>query len=137
MVKVVLDTNVLVSGFNFPKSKPARVLELLAAGEVTNFISEPIIAEAERVLTDKFFWARSEIQAAVLWLKIFSQHVSPNIHLAVIADGPDNRILECAVTGKVDYLVTGDKHLLDLKTYRIIQIVKPADFLEKIKSPFS
>jgi len=130
MVKVVLDTNVLISGFNFPKSKPARILELIATGEVSNFISEPILEEAERILTDKFFWTLPEIEAAAFWLKTFCHLVSPTTHLAVILDGPDNRILECAVTGKAHPIITGDKHLLVLKAYRGIEIVKPADFLE-------
>ena len=130
MAKVVLDTNVLISGFNFPKSKPAQIFELVAAGKVTNFISEPIIEEAARILTDKFFWILPEVEAAAFWLKTFSHLVTPKTHLAVIVDEPDNRILECAVTGKVDYIITGDKHLLELKAYRGIEIVKPADFLE-------
>lgn len=101
----------------------------MAAGEVTNFISEPILEEVERILTDKFFWTRLEVEAAAFWLKTFSHSVIPKIHLAVINDGPDNRILECAVSGKVDFIITGDKHLFGLKTFRGIASVKPADFL--------
>jgi putative PIN family toxin of toxin-antitoxin system len=129
MVKVVLDTNVLISNFNFPKSKPAQILDLIAAGEVSNFISEPILAEAERILTDKFFWALPEVEAVAFWLKTFCHLVRPKTHLAVILDGPDNRILECAVTGQADFIITGDKHLLVLNAYLNIDIVKPADFL--------
>lgn len=130
MTKVVLDTNVLISGFNFPRSKPAQIVELVAAGEVTNFISEPIIEESARILTDKFSWSLPEVEAAAFWLKTFSHLVTPKTHLTVIIDEPDNRILECAFTAKVDFIITGDKHLLGLKAYRGIKVMKPADFLE-------
>jgi uncharacterized protein len=130
MTKVVLDTNVIISGFNFPKSNPARILELMAAGELTNCISEPIIAEAARILTAKFSWSLPAVEAAAFWLKTFSHLVTPKTHLTVIVDEPDNRILECAVTGRVDFIITGDKHLFGLKAYRGIKVVKPADFLE-------
>ena len=92
MVKVVLDTNVLISGFNFPKSKPADILELIAKGELSNYISEPILEEAERILADKFFWSKPEVEAAAVWLKTFFHLVIPTTHLTVIFDGPDNRI---------------------------------------------
>ena len=108
MAKVVLDTNVLISGFNFPKSKPAQILELVAAGKVTNFISEPILEEAARILTDKFFWSQPEVEAAAFWLKTFSHLVIPNTHLTVIVDGPDNRILEVPLPARstISSLVT-------------------------------
>ena len=120
----------LSPGLIFLVSKPARILELVAAGEVTNFISEPIIAESARILTAKFSWSLPEVEAAAFWLKTFSHLVTPKTHLTVIIDEPDNRILECAVTGRVDFIFTGDKHLLGLKAYRGIKVVKPADFLE-------
>jgi len=50
--------------------------------------------------------------------------------IAVIAHEPDNRILECAMEGQADYIISGDKHLLDLKTYQGIKIVTLAEFLE-------
>ena len=54
MIKVVLDTNVIVSGFNFPKSNPGRILTMVASGEITNFVSKPILEETKRILADSF-----------------------------------------------------------------------------------
>ncbi len=130
MAKVVLDTNVLVSGFHFPKSKPGLILGLIGAGELINFISEPILEETARILAVKFFWNPVEVEAIAFWLKTFSHFVTPKTRLEVISDGPDNRVLECAVTGRVDYLITGDKHLLRLNAFRAIRIIKPAEFLD-------
>jgi putative PIN family toxin of toxin-antitoxin system len=93
MIKVVLDTNVIVSGFNFPKSNPGRILTLVAAGEITNFVSKPILEETKRILADSFSWTREEVEEAEFWLKTFSKAVNPKVRLTVIADEPDNRIL--------------------------------------------
>jgi predicted nucleic acid-binding protein len=53
--------------------------------------------------------------------------------LAIIVDDPDNRILECAVAGQADFIISGDKHLLNLKNFQGINIVTPADFLVAIE----
>lgn len=129
MIKVVLDTNVIVSGLNFPTSHPAQILTMVASGEVANFISRQILNETKRILADKFFWTDGEVETAEGWLKTFSQSVSPQNHISVIADDPDNRILECAVAGQADFIISGDHHLTDLKIYQGIKIVAPATFL--------
>jgi uncharacterized protein len=130
MSKTVLDTNVLVSGFHFPKSKPGLILWLIGAGELINFVSALILEETARILAIKFLWNPAEAEAVLFWLKTFSHFITPKTRLEVINDWPNNRILECAVTGKVDDLVTGDKHILTLKVFRGIRIMKPATFLE-------
>jgi predicted nucleic acid-binding protein len=60
--------------------------------------------------------------------------VHPQERLAIIADDPDNRILECAVAGPADFIISGDHHLLDLENYQGIKIVNPARFLEAIEA---
>ena len=115
MLKVVLDTNVIVSGLNFPTSNPAKILLLVASGEVANFTSRHIVNETRRILVDKFFWTREEVEAAEVWLKTFSKSVNPKNRISVIDDDPDNRILECAVEGQADFIISGDHHLTDLK----------------------
>jgi len=132
MIKVVLDTNVIVSGFNFPKSNPGRILTLVASGEITNFVSKPILEETKRILADSFSWTREEVEEAEFWLKTFSKAVNPKVRLTVIADEPDNRILECAVAGKADFIISGDHHLTDLKYYQGIKIINPTTFLDLI-----
>jgi putative PIN family toxin of toxin-antitoxin system len=92
MLRVVLDTNVIVSGLNFPTSNPAKILLLAASGEVANFTSRHIVNETRRILVDKFFWTHQEVEAAEVWLKTCSKSVDPKNRIAVIVDDPDNRI---------------------------------------------
>jgi hypothetical protein len=132
MLRVVLDTNVIVSGLNFPTSNPAKILLLVASGEVTNFTSRHIVNETRRILVEKFFWTHGEIQAAEVWLKTFSKSLNPKNRIAVIVDDPDNRILECAEEGRADFIISGDHHLTDLEDYQGIKIVVPATFLALI-----
>jgi hypothetical protein len=133
MLKVVLDTNVIVSGLNFPTSNLAKILILVASGEVASFTSRHIVNETRRVLVDKFFWTREEVEAAELWLKTFSKSVNPKNRISVIDDDPDNRILECAEEGQADFIISGDHHLIALKEFRGIKIVNPTMFLNLIK----
>lgn len=129
MLKVVLDTNVIISGLIFPKSKPARLLDMVASGELTNFTSAFILNETSRNLILKFSWAEEEAESASLWLKTFSTLVNPGIRISVVSCEPDNRILECALEAQANYIITGDHHLLDLKTYQEIKILTPAESL--------
>jgi len=132
MLKVVLDTNVIVSGLNFPTSNPAKILLLVASGEVANFTSRHIINETRRILVDKFFWTHEEVEAAEVWLTTFSKSVNPKNRISVIVDDPDNRILECAEEGRADFIISGDHHFTDLENYQGIRIVVPATFLALI-----
>ena len=56
--------------------------------------------------------------------------VKPTTRLHVVSDEPDNRILECALHAHADFIVTGDRHLLALKEYRMVQMIRLADFLK-------
>ena len=56
--------------------------------------------------------------------------VQPHSHLSVCRDESDNRVLECAVDGQADYLVSGDIHLLELQTFRGVDILTVRDFLD-------
>jgi uncharacterized protein len=132
MLKVVLDTNVIISGLNFPKSKPAKLLNLVAWGEISNFTSPDILNETTRNLLLKFSWTEEEAGSANLWLKTFSTVIKPGIRISVVSCGPDNRILECALEAQANYIITGDHHLLELKVYQEIKILTPAEFLEEM-----
>ena len=132
MLKVVIDTNVFISAFYLPESKPAKVVLLARRKTILNVISPPILKEAERIIKKKLLWDNSKTQGALRRIRNFSGEVHPQERLAIIADDPDNRILECAVAGQADFIISGDHHLLDLKSYQGIKIVTPARFLEII-----
>lgn len=134
MLKVVVDTNVIISGFNFAGSKPAKILDLVVQGWITNCVSLPIIEETRRILVRKFSWTDREAEAASQWLSGFSELLNPDFRLSVIAhDDQDNRILECALKAGADYIITGDRHLLSLHIYQGVSIVNPATFLKLFK----
>jgi putative PIN family toxin of toxin-antitoxin system len=130
VLRVTLDTNVYVSGLNF-KGKPYELLELTRAGQLEVSVSEAILSELHRVLHDKFEWPESDIATVEMQIRGFARVVDPKQKLDVMRDDPaDNRILECAVAGGSDYIVTGDNHLLKLGQFAGTSIVSPAAFLE-------
>jgi len=131
-MRVVLDTNVLLSAFAFPGSKPDHVLQRVRRGEVELFLSSFILAELERNLRDKFRLTKRQTDERVTVIRRMATLVEPTERIAlVVAKDDDNRILECAVAARADYLVTADKeHLLPLRSIGTIQIVTPAAFLE-------
>jgi uncharacterized protein len=134
-MRIVLDTNILVSGFLVRGGNPARIMDHWEAGTFELLMAEPILAECRRVLgysriQKKYKYSNDEADTYVMGLGRLATVVSPNETLdAVIADPDDNRILECAQAGDADYIVSGDSHLKDLGSYAGIQILTPAAFL--------
>ena len=134
-MRIVLDTNVLISALAFPDSKPDQVLSRVRRGEVTLFLSSFILAELDRILQEKFHFTGRAAAQRVRLICSFAQLVESTERVSIITTkDDDNRILECALAAQADYLVTGDKkHLLPLKTHRNIKIVSPAQFLELLE----
>ena len=132
-MRLVLDTNVLLSALVFPGSKPDEVLQRVRRGEVELFLSPFILAELERILRDKFRFTKRQADERVRVIRRMATLVEPTERIALVAaKDADNRILECAVAARADYLVTGDKeHLLPLRSIGETQIVTPADFLRQ------
>lgn len=130
-LRVVIDTNVFISGLNFA-GKPSEVLQLFWKGEIRVFISSFILKEIEKILREKFDWSEEQIQRILTRIKAKVVEVDPKIKLSVIKEkDEDNRILECAIEGKTQYLISGDeRHLLPLKEYQGIKILSPSEFLK-------
>jgi putative PIN family toxin of toxin-antitoxin system len=131
MKKLVLDTNVLVSALISTKSNPALLLD--AAGKnYSLFISKDILSELEGVISrDKFGFSDEKIDSAIEAILSFSEVVNPEIKFDVVKSDPDdNKILECAVACGASYIVSGDKHLLNLKEYENIKIISPKDAID-------
>jgi putative PIN family toxin of toxin-antitoxin system len=129
--KVVIDTNVFVSGLTF-KGKPREVLNLIWRGDIEACISFFILKELEETLKKDFSWDRDQIKYTVEKIKAKTILVQPKNRVSVIKENDDdNRILECAIEGRVQYLISGDrKHLLPLKEYQGAKILSPAEFLK-------
>nr|MDQ6926666.1 putative toxin-antitoxin system toxin component, PIN family [Candidatus Eremiobacteraeota bacterium] len=132
---VTADTNIYVSALNFG-GKPRQLLQAARAGLFDLAVSDPILAEVDRVIRDKFGWEPARVAVAQHALSTFTRRVYPERLIAAVADDPDdNRILECAVASASLLLVSGDKHLLRLEAFEGIRIVTAAAFIEHHLSP--
>ena len=126
---LVLDTNVLISGLLFTGT-PRKILDAALLGKLELVTSLDLLNELERVLKDKFSNTGIEV-AQMLEIVMNAAVISiPTEIVEAIKDDPaDNRVLECAVSGKAEVIISGDKHLLKLKKFRDIPILTPREFL--------
>jgi putative PIN family toxin of toxin-antitoxin system len=131
-MKVVFDTNVFISAFVVPGSKGEDALLLAHRRKVDLYSSVPILTETARILRTKFDQPEKDITAALKMIGRAATIVRPSRKVTVVEDLPDNRILECAVTAQADLIVTGDHHLLGLREFEGVPIVRLADFLRMI-----
>jgi len=125
---VVFDTNIFLSAFTFG-GNPEIVFEMVRAGRIQLIVSTSILAELALILKSKFDWDDEDIRQALRVIGRHAELVKPATRLRVLEDDADNRVLECAVEGRADLIISGDHHLLDLKEFRGIQIVRVSDFL--------
>ena len=86
------------------------------------------------MLTGKFGWDQDHVAQAMRHISAVANTVRPRHRLAVLADETDNRILECALSGRAHVIVTGDKHLLSLARFEAVRITTLAVFLEDLES---
>ena len=140
-MRIVFDTNVIVSAVLSKKSKPGRILEMVIQGKFLLVMSPYVWDETKRA----FQYPRivkelkqrdispGEIKAFLSILKDLSLTVPGNVAVEAVKDDPlDNPIVACAVEGEADFIVSGDHHLTDLEAYRHIKIVDPETFLRII-----
>lgn len=127
--RVVLDSNVIVSGLGW-SGPPARVLDAALDGRLVLVTSPPLLAELRRVLAyPKLAKALDEAERLADLVEATAVVVLPTGVIAAIDDESDNRVLEAAVEGAADYIVSGDEHLLGLGSFQRIPIVTPAQFI--------
>ena len=135
MTRVVLDTNVFISATLF-KGIPGRLLELAISGSFRVVTSPTLLDELDEKLRGKFRLPSDNADQVRTDLEEFCEVVSTVNRLAIIRDDPDDdRILECAVAGRADYIVSGDRHLLKLGSYDGIAILTVRQFMDKINPP--
>lgn len=131
-MKVVFDTSVFISAFAIPGSLAENVFLAAVKGRIELFSSPAILTETANKLQEKFGVSEEEAIMVLRQINKSAQIIKPKIKLDILADEPDNRILECAVTAKVDLIVTGDKKILKLKNHDGIGICRVADLLHSI-----
>lgn len=139
-MRVVIDTNVVVSRFLAPTGTPARIFAQWQRNAFELVVSEGTLAELEQVLgyeriRSRHQMSQEEIHAAINGFRRFAVLVQVAERLEVVREDPeDNKFLECAVAGNAEYIVSGDAHLLHLREYRGIHILSPAAFLALLRS---
>lgn len=130
---VVIDTNVFISALGWD-AKPERCLRLIFNQSVVGFISPDIVTELQEVLSyPKFSFSNEESKTFIAIILDSFIVVNPTDSVNVITDDPDdNIVLECALAGDVDFIVSGDSHLLNHGTFRDISILTPDEFLHEL-----
>ncbi len=129
--RVVVDTNVLVS--YFWGGNPRTIIDSWKQGELILITSPPLLNELERVLDElKINPLTSQELLELIYQRATLVHPKQTVNV-VLNDPPDNRVLECALEGKSHLIVSGDKHLLQLKEYHEITILSPKDFVKEHK----
>ena len=132
MIRIVFDTNVVVSAILFAGSMPRRAIEL-ALLKGTILISTALSEEMNRVIVqDRFdrYVSRRQRERFLELLIRESEHIEITESIQVCRDPKDDRVLELAVCGNAAYIVTGDADLLVLNPFRGIGVLRPAAFLE-------
>ncbi len=136
MIKFTADTNILVSG-SFWTGDSFKILEKADMKEIILVTSKEIIEEYTQVMGSDEIIGKIKEKSLIV-SNIIQRVISNSIIVeptekinAVNEDPEDNKILECAKAGKADYIVTNDNHLLKLKEFEGIKIIKPDEFLKR------
>lgn len=130
-VKIVLDTNILISAFGFG-GKPREIFLLTLKKKIQGVISLVLLAELNEVILKKFPKLEPQLSLIEKQIKDKFLVVKPGKILNIVKDEDDNRVLEAAMEGNCNYIVTGDKELLELQSFRGIKIITADQFLKKV-----
>ncbi len=130
--RIVADTNVLVSGLGW-SGPAAQVLDAARDGRLQLVQSPPLLTELRRVLAyPKLARAIPDPPGLATLIEATAVLGHPVRTLHTISDEADNRVLEAAVAGTVEYVISGDRHLLDLVSFEQIPILRPAAFCAQV-----
>jgi putative PIN family toxin of toxin-antitoxin system len=131
MIRVVLDTNVVVSALLSPLGFEDRVLKLALHGHVQLYISPPILAEYKRVLSSpKFDFSKPRVGGILLRIQRCAHTVRPMRTLTKCRHEEDNRFLECADVVGADFVITGNQRHFPAR-WKQTSIVTARGFLER------
>jgi len=140
MLRAVLDTNVIVSSVLSKKGAPFQLIRAWHESRFTLITSEDIVREVQRVLSEPrlrevFSITNERISRLAVTLRQDAILVPGNAEVrgAIPVDPPDEMFLAAALDGKANMIVSGDKHLLNLKTFRGIDIMAPRQFLDQLE----
>lgn len=128
-MRIVLDTNVYI-GATLQGELTEDILEAVVENpEITLISSEEILLEIERKLQEKFHWSTDRLELFLNRIRKIAEIVESSEKVNVIKRDPtDNKILECALAGNADLIVTADQDLIKLKSFRGIGMIHPKTF---------
>lgn len=128
--KIVLDTNILISALGW-KGNPREILRKVLENELELVISQKQLLELKRVMNyPKFTFTEEQKTKFMIILLGVAKIVETHDSLDIIKEDPcDNMILETAIENNSEYIITGDSHMLKLKTFKQIKIITPAEFI--------
>lgn len=128
--RVVLDSNVLISAAVFG-GKPREILDLAIKGLIGIAVSDDILDEIKGVLEGKKFqFPMKSVYALIREIEDVAELVEPKERIEAVPEDPgDNRVLECAAESGSNVIISGDSHLLALRSFGKIKITNPDEFL--------
>ena len=132
-IRIVLDTNVLISALLFG-GNPRKILELVLAEKIHLLSSPEILKETEGVLSrPKFKLKKSAVKSMMKELEDICEIVYPSKHFKVVDEDPeDDMLFDCAYAGNADFIISGNDHVVKVKSFQDAKVLFPADFLSKI-----
>ena len=131
-MRVTADTNFLISATQWDYSVAHKLLKKFILAEVMIFTTQDILDETAEVLERDFEYSEKEAKSIIENILLFATLIKPTQKVDIIKDDPDdNKVIECGVESSSDYIVTYDKHLLPLKEYEGIKIVKPEEIVKE------
>jgi len=129
-LRVVFDTNIYVSAFVLPGSRADAAMLGAMDGDGQLLLSKAILDELLGVMARKFSKNAGELARIAVFLSEISKIDAEGEKLSVLTDEPDNRILECAIAGQADAIVTGNKAMPELQEFKGIRILSSKEYLE-------
>lgn len=131
--RVVMDTNILISALLSPHGAPFQCLALARVGRIVSVSCQEILQEFHEKLIQKFGYLPHDAERAVAEVKAFSEIVTlSGASCPELSDPSDWMVIECAVVGHADYIVSGDRHLLSLGDYRTVEILTARQLLQRL-----
>ncbi|MBS3097069.1 putative toxin-antitoxin system toxin component, PIN family [Candidatus Woesearchaeota archaeon] len=131
-MKVNVDTNFLISATQWDYSVAHKLLKKFILSDAEIFTTQDILDETAEVLERDFGYNKEEVKNIIEKILLFVKLIEPKQKVEIIKDDPDdNKVIECAVESSSDYIVTYDGHLLKLKDYKGIKIMKPEEILKE------
>jgi putative PIN family toxin of toxin-antitoxin system len=134
-LRVVIDTNVVISALLKPASNPSRILRLILQGNLEIAVNEQILAEYTEVASRPIFRLdREKVQIVLDYLRSVAIHAPSLPLLPSLPDPGDEPFLEAALSTKSDFLITGNKKHYPARLCKDITVMTPAEFLHKLSS---